>query len=482
MQIDYETERELGIDYETLAVKVADKVLEMEKCPYDAQVNLVLTDNEEIERVNTEFRDIARPTDVLSFPMIPFETPAGYDIVEEDESYFDLDTDELLLGDIMISVDKVFAQAEEYGHSVTREFCFLVAHSMLHLLGYDHMTPGEAAVMEAKQAKAWRSLGLHADLQILLLQAISDGFCLVTVKTLNSYKNIFIWSNKKMNYRERLKDKKRIVIKIGSSSLTHSETGRLNLRKLEVLARELSDLRNQGKDVILVSSGAIATGVAALGMHEKPTELKGKQACAAVGQARLMMIYQKLFSEYNQLSAQILMTKNTMVNNVNRKNAQNTFNELLSLGVIPIVNENDSISTYELQNLEKFGDNDTLSAMVAALVRADLLILLSDIDGLFTDDPNTNPDAKFIDVVENLDDNLLNMGKGTSGSKVGTGGMATKLTAAQIASAAGVDMVIANGADFHIIHKITEGRKYGTLFVSQSKEEVYLIDIIDRLL
>ncbi|RHQ48886.1 glutamate 5-kinase [Ruminococcus sp. AF25-23LB] len=285
-----------------------------------------------------------------------------------------------------------------------------------------------------------------------------------------------------MNYRERLKDKKRIVIKIGSSSLTHSETGRLNLRKLEVLARELSDLRNQGKDVILVSSGAIATGVAALGMHAKPTELKGKQACAAVGQARLMMIYQKLFSEYNQLSAQILMTKNTMVNNVNRKNAQNTFNELLSLGVIPIVNENDSISTYELQNLEKFGDNDTLSAMVAALVRADLLILLSDIDGLFTDDPNTNPDAKFIDVVENLDDNLLNMGKGTSGSKVGTGGMATKLTAAQIASAAGVDMVIANGADFHIIHKITEGRRYGTLFVSQSKEEVYLIDIIDRLL
>lgn len=285
-----------------------------------------------------------------------------------------------------------------------------------------------------------------------------------------------------MNYRERLKDKKRIVIKIGSSSLTHSETGRLNLRKLEVLARELSDLRNQGKDVILVSSGAIATGVAALGMHEKPTELKGQQACAAVGQARLMMIYQKLFSEYNQLSAQILMTKNTMVNNVNRKNAQNTFDELLSLGVIPIVNENDSISTYELQNLEKFGDNDTLSAMVAALVRADLLILLSDIDGLFTDDPNTNPDAKFIDVVENLDDNLLNMGKGTSGSKVGTGGMATKLTAAQIASAAGVDMVIANGADFHIIHKITEGRRYGTLFVSQSKKEVYLIDIIDRLL
>ena len=160
MQIDYETERELGIDYETLAVKVADKVLEMENCPYDAHVNLVLTDNEEIQRVNTEFRDIARPTDVLSFPMIPFETPAGYDIVEEDESYFDLDTDELLLGDIMISAERVAAQAEEYGHSVKREFCFLVAHSMLHLLGYDHMTPEEAADMEARQAKALEELGI----------------------------------------------------------------------------------------------------------------------------------------------------------------------------------------------------------------------------------------------------------------------------------------------------------------------------------
>lgn len=285
-----------------------------------------------------------------------------------------------------------------------------------------------------------------------------------------------------MNYRERLKDKKRIVVKIGSSSLTHPQTGRLNLNKLEVLVRELSDLRNQGKDVVLVSSGAIATGVAALGMKKKPTELKVKQACAAVGQARLMMIYQKLFAEYNQTAAQILMTKNTMVNNLNRKNAQNTFQELLDLGVIPIVNENDSVSTYEIQSLEKFGDNDTLSAVVAALVQADLLILLSDIDGLFTDDPNSNPDARFIDLVENLDDNLLNMGKSTSSSSVGTGGMATKLTAARIASAAGVDMIIANGKDFHILHRITGGENYGTLFVSQSKEEFYLIDIIDKLL
>ncbi|MDY4692532.1 MAG: rRNA maturation RNase YbeY [Blautia sp.] len=160
IQIDYETDRQLGIDFESLAGQVVRKILEMEKCPYDAQVNLVLTDNEEIRRVNSQFRQIDAPTDVLSFPMIPFETPADYTIVEDDESYFDLDTDELLLGDIMISVDRVFAQAEEYGHSVTREYCFLIAHSMLHLLGYDHMTSEEAQVMEAKQASALDELGI----------------------------------------------------------------------------------------------------------------------------------------------------------------------------------------------------------------------------------------------------------------------------------------------------------------------------------
>lgn len=158
--IDYETDIEIGIDYASLAREVADKVIDMEECPYEVSVNLVITDNEEIKRVNTEFRNIAAPTDVLSFPMIPFEEPAGYDIVEEDDSYFDMDTGELLLGDIMISVEKVFAQAEEYGHSVKREFCFLVAHSMLHLLGYDHMTPEEASIMETKQAKALEELGI----------------------------------------------------------------------------------------------------------------------------------------------------------------------------------------------------------------------------------------------------------------------------------------------------------------------------------
>ena len=273
-----------------------------------------------------------------------------------------------------------------------------------------------------------------------------------------------------MNYRERLKDKKRIVIKIGSSSLTHAATGRLDLLKMEVLVRELGDLRNQGKDVVLVSSGAIAVGAAALGMKGKPSDLRVKQACASVGQARLMLIYQKLFSEYNQMAGQILMTKNTMVNNANRRNAQNTFNELLSLGVIPIVNENDSISTYEMQSLEKFGDNDTLSAVVAALIEADLLILMSDIDGLYTDDPNSNPDARFIDTVDNFDERILNMGKGSSTSNVGTGGMATKLTAARIATAAGVDMVIANGSDFHNIHRVTKGDDCGTLLLGRSRK------------
>lgn len=280
-----------------------------------------------------------------------------------------------------------------------------------------------------------------------------------------------------MNIRDRLKDKKRIVIKIGTSSLTHQETGALNLTKLEILVREISDLRNMGKDVVLVSSGAIAVGRRAAGLKERPSMIAEKQACAAIGQARLMMIYQKLFSEYNQLAAQILMTKNTVLNNLSRLNALNTFQELLKLGAIPVVNENDTVSTYEMQ----FGDNDTLSAIVAALVDADLLILLSDIDGLFTDDPNQNPDAQFVDVVERLDDHLLDMGKKTSGSNVGTGGMASKLSAAKLASAAGTDMVIANGADFHVLHKIMQGRKYGTLFVSNRTEDFFLMDYLEKM-
>ena len=278
--------------------------------------------------------------------------------------------------------------------------------------------------------------------------------------------------------REILKDKKRIVIKIGSSSLTHPETGALNLTKLEVLVREISDLHNMGKDVIVVSSGAIAVGRRAAGLGHRPSETKEKQACAAIGQARLMMIYQKLFSEYNQLAAQILMTKRTVMDNLSRFNALNTFQELLKLGAIPIVNENDTVSTYEMQ----FGDNDTLSAIVAALIDADLLLLLSDIDGLFTDDPNSNPNAELIHVVEKLDDHLLKMGKSTSTSDVGTGGMASKLTAAKLASAAGTDMVLANGEDFRNIHRVIEGQDCGTLFLSHRKDEFYLMDYLEKML
>ena len=282
--------------------------------------------------------------------------------------------------------------------------------------------------------------------------------------------------------RSFLKDKKRIVVKIGTSTITHTSTGNLNLGKLERLVRMLTDIRNQDKEVVVVSSGAIGAGRKALGIKERPKTLSVKQACAAVGQARLMMIYQKLFAEYNQTIAQILITKRIMLNEISKTNAENTFAELLRMEVIPIVNENDSISTYELQSLEKFGDNDTLSSVVAALIDADLLILMSDIDGLFTDDPNSNPDAQFIDIVENMDDNMRKLGKSSTGSNVGTGGMATKLTAAIIATAAGADMVIANGNDFHNIHRIVEGRSCGTLFVGNKKEEFFLIDYIEKLL
>ena len=235
-----------------------------------------------------------------------------------------------------------------------------------------------------------------------------------------------------MTERELLKDKKRIVIKIGSSSLTHAETGDLNLAKIEKLVRIISDMRGMGKEVILVSSGAIATGRQTLG-GKKPETVAEKQAYAAVGQARLMMVYQKLFSEYNQTAAQILITKATILDDTSRTNAKNTFNELLKLGTVPIVNENDTVSTYEI----KFGDNDRLSAIVAALVEGDLLFLLSDIDGLYTDDPKKNPDAKFISQVDDLTDEFMAMGKGTTGSDVGTGGMATKLHAAKIATESG---------------------------------------------
>ena len=265
--------------------------------------------------------------------------------------------------------------------------------------------------------------------------------------------------------RAELKDKKRIVVKVGTSSLIHVETGELDLIKVEHLVQELTDLRSKGKDVILVTSGAIGVGSKAAGFKEKPDTVPLKQACAAIGQARLMMIYQKFFAEYNQVTAQVLMTRNTMLNANNRRNAQNTFEELLALGAIPVVNANDSISTFEILH----GDNDTLSAVVVSLVGADLLILLSDINGLYTDNPSTNPDAKFVPFVDMVDDELKDMGK-ESASGVGTGGMATKLIAAELATSAGADMVIANGRNMNVIHKIIDGQPYGTFFRSNEDE------------
>ncbi len=278
--------------------------------------------------------------------------------------------------------------------------------------------------------------------------------------------------------RANLKNKKRVVVKIGSSSLQHAETGDLDYTKMDILVRELCNIRNEGRDVILVSSGAIGCGRKLL--HIKPPRtIAQKQACAAIGQARLMTTYQKIFAEYSHLAAQILMTRNTLVADLNRHNAQNTFNELLSMEVIPIVNENDTISTFEVEDV--IGDNDTLSAIVTALTGADLLILLSDIDGLYTDDPRRNPDAEFIPRVDEITDELLGMGKGTTGSSVGTGGMETKLTAAQIATYSGADMVIANGADVRVIHRIMEGRDYGTIFKANKNESFDFAEFIEGI-
>ncbi|MDD3184113.1 MAG: glutamate 5-kinase [Anaerostipes sp.] len=268
-----------------------------------------------------------------------------------------------------------------------------------------------------------------------------------------------------MNNRELLKDKKRIVVKVGTSSLIHKKTGNINLFRLEKLVRVLTDLHNSGKDVILVSSGAIGVGYKALGLKDRPDSLPLKQACSAIGQGQLMMIYQKLFAEYNQASAQILITKETMLNDERRFNAKNTFDQLLDLDVIPIVNENDTVSTEEIE----FGDNDTLSAVVTAVVKADLLILLTDIDGLYTDDPHKNPEAKLISEIAEIDDTIENMAKGAV-SKVGTGGMATKIAAANIVTDAGADMVIANSEDLGDLLRIVDGKDIGSLFLAHKRK------------
>lgn len=261
-------------------------------------------------------------------------------------------------------------------------------------------------------------------------------------------------------YRQHLKEKKRVVIKVGSSTITHAGTGAVNIGKIERLARKINDLKGEGKEVVLVSSGAIAAGRQVLSIRGKAKNLAEKQAFAAVGQAKLIMVYQKIFAEYGMTAAQVLLTRYTIQNEESRINARNTFDELLKLGVVPIVNENDTVSTYEI----RFGDNDRLSALVSSLIGADLLILLSDVDGLYSDDPNRNPEAKFISRVDAVTPKLMVMAKDSTGSDVGTGGMATKLKAAQIACKSGADMIIAAGEDLTILDRIFSGEEEGTLF------------------
>lgn len=275
--------------------------------------------------------------------------------------------------------------------------------------------------------------------------------------------------------RSSLKDKKRVVVKIGSSSVIHPETGGMDFVKLEKLARYLTDLHNQGKDVVLVSSGAIGMGVQALGLPKRPASVARTQACAAVGQGELIGVYERFFKEYNQKIAQVLLTKETMIQSESRMNARNTFIELLDMGVIPIVNENDTVATEEIE----FGDNDTLAAIVCALVKGDLLILLTDIDGFYTDDPHKNPNAKIIPIVEEIDDEIEGMAKGVT-SRYGTGGMAAKIAAANICNDSGADMLIASGARADILNKIMQGEQLGTIFKAHKRPDFDLISYLEN--
>ena len=261
--------------------------------------------------------------------------------------------------------------------------------------------------------------------------------------------------------------KQRIVVKVGTSTLTH-ESGDLDLRSMERLVRTLSDLAGCGHEVILVSSGAIAVGTAKMGLPERPKELRMKQAAAAVGQCQIMHIYDKFFSEYNHTVAQILLTGDDVEEEDRAEHLRSTFGALLETGVIPVVNENDSVSSAEIEtgHHKVLGDNDTLSAIVAALCKADLLVLLSDIDGLYDADPKTHSDAKQLHQVTELTPEILEMAGG-AGSWRGTGGMATKLSAARVAMEAGCDMVITNGTRMEDLYGIVEGKDIGTRFIAK---------------
>ncbi len=261
-----------------------------------------------------------------------------------------------------------------------------------------------------------------------------------------------------------LKSKKRIIIKVGTSTLTH-KTGRLNIRRMERLVKVLSDLTNSGKEIILVSSGAVGLGMSKLGLGEKPSDTITKQACAAVGQCELMYMYDKLFGEYNINVAQILLTKYTL-DSPRKNNISNTFERLIEAHVVPVVNENDTIAIDELE-LE-VGENDTLAAYVGHYCKADMLIILSDIDGLFDSDPHTNPNAKLIPVVHNIDGDIMKAAGG-SFSALGSGGMTTKLTAARISLEAGMDMAILNGRNPMVLYDFFDGKEVGTVFTSDKE-------------
>jgi glutamate 5-kinase len=258
--------------------------------------------------------------------------------------------------------------------------------------------------------------------------------------------------------REKIKFNKRIVVKIGTSSISY-ENGRLNFRQIENIARVLSELRHNGKEIILVSSGAIGVGAGRLGMAERPEELSGKQALAAIGQAELIKIYQKFFEQNDQVVAQVLLTKDVMTDDTKNCNAQNTLNTLMNMNIIPIINENDTISIDEIV----FGDNDSLSAYVAALVQADLLIMLSDIDGLYSDDPKVNKDAEIISTVDQITPEIENLARG-AGTTFGTGGMVTKIIAAKICSESYIDTVIMNGQNPFLLYELFNGSDVGTYF------------------
>ncbi|MCR5601360.1 MAG: glutamate 5-kinase [Ruminococcus sp.] len=260
-----------------------------------------------------------------------------------------------------------------------------------------------------------------------------------------------------------ISEKQRIVIKLGTSTLAH-KTGKLNIRRMTNLVRVISDLHNSGREIIMVSSGAVGLGAGKLGLPEKPKDTKTKQAVAAIGQCELMHVYDDMFAKYSVTVAQILLTK-TIINNPNHcENFMNTVEKLVGMDVIPIVNENDTIAIDELE-LE-IGENDSLSALVAELSRADLLLILSDIDALYDDDPRSNPDAKPIPLVEKITPEIEAMAGG-AGTSLGTGGMSTKITAAKIATNAGIDMIIMNGKDPEKLYDLFEDKEIGTLFKAQ---------------